>query len=497
MSRWGWWVLAVVVVIRLAIAVLFPVMPEEAYHWNFGRHPDWCYLDHPPMIAWSIEAGRTVFGDCGLGVRLVPTLFALGTMLLLARLARQMYGPVAAAWTIAFLAVEPAVFTVSSWGFPDSPLLFFWALALTGVWQALDSGRGAWWLLGGAALGAAMLSKYTAVFLVPAVLIHLLSCRRDRHWLWTCWPYLAGVVALVVFAPVLYWNWTHDWASFHFQGSARFQAANSFSLLEGLKSWGEFWLFIVPFTLPLALAAAIHLLRSWEPRDRFLFWTFAPMAGFFMFMGCTPSFHLLWTLPAFLSLSVAMAGAVAQRADWISRAYADRPRWFVGTAVASLVLIGLYTARCLPGLPPIRGAYGWEEVAARAREERSHLPPDSFILGYSPRPYWCASELAYHLREPGNVYGNNILGGESLQYRFWGDPKQLAGRDAIVVVDGPWESLALTLLRPWFSSIEPAIPVVIPADAQGSKRPLLTCLVFRAHGYHPVPDESDTSPKRR
>ena len=109
--RWGWAVVAVLAV-QVGVAAVVPVLPEEAYHWNFARHLDWSYYDHPPMLAWGIAVGRLVLGDTPLGVRLVPLLFALGTAGLLGRLARRCYGERAAAWAVLLYALEPAAFFV-------------------------------------------------------------------------------------------------------------------------------------------------------------------------------------------------------------------------------------------------------------------------------------------------------------------------------------------------------------------------------------------------
>ena len=40
-------------------------MPEETYYWNYSRHLDIGYLDHPPMVGWLIWLGTAVFGDYG------------------------------------------------------------------------------------------------------------------------------------------------------------------------------------------------------------------------------------------------------------------------------------------------------------------------------------------------------------------------------------------------------------------------------------------------
>jgi dolichol-phosphate mannosyltransferase len=46
------------------------LLPEEAYYWNYSRHLDIGYLDHPPMVAWLIRLGTMVFGQNEFGVRI-------------------------------------------------------------------------------------------------------------------------------------------------------------------------------------------------------------------------------------------------------------------------------------------------------------------------------------------------------------------------------------------------------------------------------------------
>jgi dolichol-phosphate mannosyltransferase len=471
------------------VAALVPLLPEEAYHWNFARHLDWSYYDHPPMIAWSIALGRLLLGDTPLGVRLVSLLFSLGTAGLLARLARRVYGPAAAPWAVLFHALQPAALIVGGWGFPDAPLLFFWALTLTWVWQALDTGRPGWWLAAGVALGGGMLSKYTAAFLVPSVFLYLLCSGRDRRWLATAWPYLAGLCSLVVFTPVLYWNWTHEWVSFRFQGPARFQAANGLSLSAGLRAAGEQWLAILPLTLPLALAAAGRVARSPRPAERFLFWSFMPTAAFFALMGCTPSFHLLWPLPAYLGLTLAMSGTVVEGVGRVTRFYRARWRWVVGTGALATVLTALHAVFVLPGVLPLREIYCWDVVADRAGALRAALPEGSFFLAAGGQPYTPPSQLAFHLGSPERVYGQSLLDREGLQYRFWTRPEELVGKDAVVVIEGGDHSGAVReVLRPYFRTVEPALELDVPIGRLAAwPRSSVRFALYRAHGYRYPP----------
>jgi dolichol-phosphate mannosyltransferase len=496
MSRTGWWLLAFIMLARLAVALIFPIMPEEAYHWNFGCHLDWSYYDHPPMIAWSIALGRFLLGDCLLGVRLVPLLFSLGTALLLANLARRFYGREAAAWAILLQMVEPAVVIIGGWGFPDSPVFFFWALTLNFAWLALVSRHRSWWLATGAAIGAAMLAKYTAAFLVLSLLVYLCASRRNRRWFLTPWPYLTTLVALLVFSPVLYWNATHDWVSFRFQSANRFNSIEDISAKLGWRHTIDQWGMILPLTLPLGIAAGIWLWRSRRPKERFLFWTFIPMFLFFAGMGWTSSFHLLWPVPTYLGLTVAMAGLLSRRGDVVSRLYAWRPDWMVVTACIALIFGSLYAVRLLPGLPPVRGLLGWDEVADYARQEYQKLPPGSFYVGYSLPPYRTASQLAYHLHAPELVHGNNLLGDEGLQYQYWASMDKLAGKDAVVVMSiqaapANWDTFMQ--IKPWFESLEYAGEVLVH---DRKNRELVRCAIYRGHGYRPVPDFTDDNSPR-
>jgi dolichol-phosphate mannosyltransferase len=484
---WGW-ALTAIFIVQVTVAALFPVLPEEAYHWNFARHLDWSYYDHPPMLPWSIALGRSLLGDTALGIRLVPLLFALGTSLLLARLAQRLYGERAALWAVLLHALQPAVFFVGGGAFPDAPELFFWTLSLTCVWQALKSCRAGWWLVAGMALGAAMLSKYTAAFLVPSVLLYLLFSKRDRHWLITPWPYLAGVCSLLVFAPVICWNWAHDWVSFRMQSTARFEAADGIELGCGLQSMVEQWVFVLPLTLPLAAVVVRRLARLAQPRDQFLFWSFAPMASFFFLIGWTPSWHVLWSLPAYLALTVAMAGAMAGLPDAVARFYRARWPYMVVPQSCGVVVILLHSVFVLPGVPPLRETYGWGEAAALARTLATSLPPGAFYMTAFGRPYPAASQLAFHLKAPLDVFGQNLVGQPALQYRFWADPEQLAGKDAVIVVEGgDPNDLGRIELMAYFQTVEPAIYLTVPAGEFGSwSRSSTTFALYLAHDYRPA-----------
>jgi 4-amino-4-deoxy-L-arabinose transferase-like glycosyltransferase len=213
------------VVLRLAAAAWTPLTFDEAYYWLWSKHLAGGYYDHPPGVAIVIWLGTLIAGDTEFGVRLVSILLALPMSWAVYRSAAILFGGQRVAATAAILlnvtlmaAVGTMIVT------PDAPLLVAASFVLLALAKVLESGRGVWWLAVGAAVGAALLSKYTALFFGPAILIWLIAVPKLRRWLISPWLYLGGLVALAMFLPVIRWNADHQWVSFIKQlGRARIE----------------------------------------------------------------------------------------------------------------------------------------------------------------------------------------------------------------------------------------------------------------------------------
>src|SRR6202790_5696054 len=187
--------ISALVVLRLVAAAWTPLTFDEAYYWIWSKHLAGGYYDHPPMVAAVIRLGTIIAGDTELGVRLVSILLALPMSFAVFRTAAILFGGrrVAATATILLnVTLMAAVGTMIVT--PDAPLLVAASFVLFFLAKVLDTRRGAWWLAVGAAVGAALLSKYTAMFFGPAILIWLAAVPKLRRWLISPWPYLGGLV---------------------------------------------------------------------------------------------------------------------------------------------------------------------------------------------------------------------------------------------------------------------------------------------------------------
>ena len=205
-------------ILRATFAATIDLRVDEAYYWTWSREGAMSYLDHPPLVAWSIRLGTLLFGDTNFGVRFAGLLSMLAMQLLLAdivwRVVRDIrYVLVAALLPEACLTFGLGMAKIT----PDIALIPFelammWSLIR--LWQSDDQ---RWWLAAGLFGGLALASKYTALLLLPAVALFVLVPDWRGRQLRSPHLWLGIVLALLVFSPVLVWNATHDWASFRFQ----------------------------------------------------------------------------------------------------------------------------------------------------------------------------------------------------------------------------------------------------------------------------------------
>src|SRR5882672_2148270 len=229
--------IAALTAMRLVYAGVLDLRTDEAYYWTWSKESVLSFLDHPPGIAWAIRFGTAIFGDTNLGVRFSGIVAMLVTQLLLADIVRRVTHDYRAV-VFALLLPEAALYygLLMAKVAPDTAMIPFAVAMLWSLVRLHESGKARWWLAAGLFAGLAALSKFTVIMLLPAVLAFALVPDWRRRWLFSPYPWAAALIAAIVFAPVLIWNYQHDWASFRFQ-FVRAVATHALSL----RTVGEFF----------------------------------------------------------------------------------------------------------------------------------------------------------------------------------------------------------------------------------------------------------------
>ena len=207
--------------------------PDEAHYWDWSRHLDWSYYSKGPGVACLIRLSCELFGplsvrltgDAMLAVRLPAVV--CGSLLLAALyvLTVQVSGRHRLALAcVAVALTTPTVSAGSSLMTIDSPYTCCWAWALVWAYRAVfDGSRPAWWIAG-VLVGAGFLFKYTMVLWLPSLALFLLFSPGHRHWLWSRRWWILTALAALGAAPIIMWNWQHDWVSVrHVTGLAGLQ----------------------------------------------------------------------------------------------------------------------------------------------------------------------------------------------------------------------------------------------------------------------------------
>ena len=451
--------------LRFYVINAVPLAPEEAYYWDYAQHPNLSYFDHPPMVAWVCRLGTAIFGDTEFGVRWLSSILMLGTCTAIYFFARVWWPRQTAILTGAGVLLLPGYFINSLMGTMDAPLVFFWAITLLFLSRALHHDQRANWYLAGITTGLALLTKYTAIFLPVGGFLAVVLYKPWRRHLRTVDPYIACIIAIVLFSPVLLWNARHGFASFRFQLYER-SALLPLSLAVPMLFIAYQFLIIGPVH---TLAAVVALRRYCQSSPRFIIAaSFSLPLIVAMFVKSFRETHLSWTLPAYLSLlPIATQLLVAE-----SRRQHRRAKKVSGvlgitaiSCVTAYVGIFLFLITLQPRLLLIRSFGRWRQLAAIVERYEDQLPrrpgnfaeTEPFVVAFGS--YRLAAELAFYRSAMEHEYPASAsttsywpIRGRGRAFEYWLTKRDLLGRDCVFITDnsdyGPE-------LAQHFESIEP------------------------------------------
>ncbi|WP_305989130.1 glycosyltransferase family 39 protein [Roseibium sp. MMSF_3544] len=348
------------------------LVEDEAYYRIWGLFPALSYYDHPPMIGWWISAGQAVFGDTIFAVRALVVFSGLVGSLALWRTAAILFDQRTAGWAVLFLNASLLVGIGGILATPDAPSVVFWGLTFWALAELSRSGNANWWLVVGLMAGCGLLSKYSVLFLGAGIVLWLLWVPEARRW-WSAWQLWAGgLVALLCFSPVLYWNHLHEWASFYKQfgraGGGGFTAKYTFEFLGALIG------LLNPLIAVLALFGAATLFKALRARDSaasLVLLTSLPFLIYLTYHSLHARVQANWPAPLFPALALMAAVYVANLAReqhfWRRIAAAG-----VGIGVGVAILVQLHAVTPFTGQfarkDPTFQLRGWDEIGAQLDE---------------------------------------------------------------------------------------------------------------------------------
>jgi 4-amino-4-deoxy-L-arabinose transferase-like glycosyltransferase len=419
-------------------------------------------------------------------------LFAVSTWLMY-RLGTTVAGQRAGLWAAVAFNLSP-VFSVTtgSWVLPDGPLdcaLLGAALCLIHALpnEELANGPRArlWWLGAGLCAGFALFSKYSAVLTIGGAGLYLLTQPAHRRWLSRPEPYLAGLLAAMVFAPVIVWNARHDATGLFFQTN-RLTTAPHLSLSRVIGAVFEQSLYLTPWLfLPLAAAWIGALAKGARaPRQ----WVLALLASgpIIVFTSSNLIARGLphWPMPGWLFalplLGEQAAKFVRTRPKVLHRACAAA----AGVLLALTVLVAgeaqsgwlanRFTSKDMHRDPTL-DLLTWTELKSAISER--HLI-DEHTPAIAALNWIEAGKLNYSVGEGIPVL---CLCAEPQQFRYLHDPEQFAGRDILMIASPKYFANSQESVLGDFDRLETLPSVTL----HRAGHPAIELIVIRGVNFNP------------
>ncbi len=429
----------------------YEIFRDELYYLACADHLAWGYVDQPPLSIFLLAAVRAIAGDSLFALRLVPAIAGAAVVLLTGLLARELGG---GRFAIALAAVGALVSganlsSSSIWSMNVFDLLLvavaFWLLT-----RLIRTENPWYWIALGVTLGLGLLNKVGVLWVGLGIFAGIVA-TRERRWLATPWPWVAGGISALLFLPYVLWNVANDWAHLEFIDSA----------VTGKYSGLSVWTFLSgqvlhqnPTTLPLWLGGLGWLLFASDGR-RFR------LLGIVWVTACVVLIANGHSKAGYLASTYAMlfaAGGVAWEAILPKRAVA---RGAAIAMVASGIALAPFATPMLPVDAYVRYAqalgvdpgtdeghelaelpqfyadmFGWQAKAAAVAEVYHALPAaDREKAAIFADNYGRSGAIDYFADEyglPGAVGSHN-------NYWIWGPGE--ATVEVVIVLGGEMEDL--------------------------------------------------------
>ncbi len=396
---------AAVLALRLIALAVSPLelQFDEAQYWYWSRTLDWGYFSKPPLVAWAIAATTAVFGNAEWAVRLSAPFAQTVAAIALFLLARRMYGPWAGFWAGVGWLLMPAIWLSSAVMSTDALLMPLWAVALYALWRLHESGRWAWAIALGAAIGLGALAKYAMLYFVACAALAALWEPALRKTLVSARGGAALAITAFVLAPNLAWNAANSFATISHtaanSGLSRF-GLHPDELIEFVLGQALVMGPILIVALAITIGRALAARSALDVRDRLLISFVAPPLAVILVQSLVSHAHANWAATAYPAAIVWLSGRFMQSA---------RGRFVLSAATLSHVAIGLFmmAAMISPSFANAAGlgnaiedSRGWRVTARETAERARALGPftavmvDHRALFFELTYYWRRTEEA-------------------------------------------------------------------------------------------------------
>ena len=399
-------------ILNIVQARLTPLDNDEAYYWMYSKYLAWGYFDHPPMIALMIKLGYLFFHN-ELGVRIITVLSQLVALSVIWVLTdKEKRGNKENILFFFMLVVILPICNV--FGFvatADVPLIFFSTIFLLSYKRFLEKDSWQNTFLIGISMAALMYSKYHSGLLIILIILSNLRLLKNIRF------YLASFLALFLFFPHLFWQYSNGFPSFKYHLIERVSSFNPSHVPEYLVS--QFF-FQNPFILCVLIWIMIKV-RSKNLFEKALYYIVVGFFTFFFISSFRYRVEAQWTA----LISVPMIILVFNNLDYkpCIRSYI---KW-IAIIIFPLILF-MRLASAIDFLPV-------SLLKKEFHDKKQWVKDISILAGNRPVVFTNSYQRpsVYTFYTGGFAYELNSLSYRKTQYDIWNFEEKVHGKEVLYV----------------------------------------------------------------
>jgi hypothetical protein len=206
----AWKIFLIIFIVNILQSLFNPLLWDEPYYWVWAKQLSWGYYDHPPMAAFLIRLGTSIFPGV-LGVRFFHLLLGSFTYFLIYRIIEhETDKPVN--FKLIFLLLFSSFFLnlYSFLACPDTPMVFFATLFIYSYRRYLSADTMLNTLLMGLVTALLLYSKYQGVLIIGFTVASNIKLFTRKSF------YMVMVITIILFIPHIYWQIQNDYPTIRF-----------------------------------------------------------------------------------------------------------------------------------------------------------------------------------------------------------------------------------------------------------------------------------------
>jgi len=314
---------------------------DELYYLACSDHLAFGYVDQPALSIFILKLSTLITGKSLVAIRLIPAMAGAATVFITGLITREMGGQKFAQFLACACSFSLITLAMDSYYSMNSIDIVLWAAVAYLLLKIIKTERPAWWIPLGIVLGLGLANKINVLFLGVGLFAGLVLTDQ-RKWLATRWPYLAGAIAFVLFAPYVIWNATNNWPHLEFIHNA---STKKYAGLTPIRFILEQFLLNNPLAALVWIAGIIGLLcMDILKKYRLLVFLFIGPLFIFLVNGTSkgeylsPAYCVLWSSGAIVWESITVG-------KWNGKA------WRIAISTVIIIPMLILMPMVLPVLP--------------------------------------------------------------------------------------------------------------------------------------------------